>query len=37
MVEFEVGHRFILPDGDDGRLIEVQERDYHSFMRWMFF
>ena len=30
MVEFEVGHRFILPDGDDGRLIEVQERDRHS-------
>lgn len=32
MAEFKVGDRFLLPDGDDGRLIEVQERDRHSFM-----
>ena len=30
MAEFKVGERFILPDGDDGHLIEVQERDRHS-------
>ena len=33
MVEFEVGDRFIIPDSNDsndGRLIEVQERDRHS-------
>lgn len=30
MAEFKVGDRFLLPDGDDGRLIEVQERDRHS-------
>lgn len=30
MKELEVGDRFLLPDGNDGRLIEVQERDRHS-------
>ena len=27
MKELKVGERFIVPDGDDGYLIEVQERD----------
>lgn len=30
MKELKVGDRFLLPYGDDGRLIEVQERDRHS-------
>ena len=30
MKELKVGDRFLLPDGNDGRLIEVQELDRHS-------
>ena len=37
MAEFKVGERFILPDGDDGHLIEVQERDRHSLCDGCFF
>lgn len=40
MVEFEVGDRFIIPDSNDsndGRLIEVQERDRHSLCDGCFF
>lgn len=37
MKEFEVGDRFLLPDGNNGRLIEVQERDRHSLCDGCFF
>lgn len=37
MVEFEVGDRFMIPDGNDGRLIEVQERDRHALCDGCFF
>ena len=37
MVEFEVGDRFMIPDGNDGRLIEVQERDRPSLCDGCFF
>lgn len=37
MKEFKVGDRFLLPDGNDGRLIEVQERDRHSLCDGCFF
>ena len=37
MAEFKVGERFILPDGNDGHLIEVQERDRHSLCDGCFF
>lgn len=30
MKEFKIGERFIIPDGDDGYLIEVKERNFHS-------
>lgn len=37
MKELKVGDRFLLPYGDDGRLIEVQERDRHSLCDGCFF
>lgn len=37
MKELKVGDRFLLPDGNDGRLIEVQERDRHSLCDGCFF
>lgn len=37
MKEIEIGERFILPDGDDGHLIEVQERDRNSLCDGCFF
>lgn len=37
MAEFKVGDRFLLPDGDDGHLIEVQRTRPSFFMWWMFF
>lgn len=37
MKEFKVGERFIIPDGDDGYFIEVQERDRHSLCDGCFF
>ena len=37
MEEFEVGDRFLLPDGNNGRLIEVQERDNHYLCDGCFF
>lgn len=37
MAEFKVGERFIIPDGDDGYLIEVQERDCHFSCDGCFF
>lgn len=37
MKELKVGERFLIPDGDDGYLIEVQERDRHSLCDGCFF
>ena len=37
MKELKVGERFLLPDGYDGRLIEVQERNRHSLCDGCFF
>ena len=37
MKEFKVGERFIIPDDDDGYLIEVQERDFYSSCDGCFF
>ena len=37
MKELKVGERFIIPDGDDGYLIEVKERDFHSSCDGCFF
>ena len=37
MKGLKVGERFIIPDGDDGYLIEVKERDFHSSCDGCFF
>lgn len=37
MKELKVGDRFMIPDGDDGRLIEVQERDCNFLCDGCFF